>query len=268
MRRCNAPDAFIRDMIEPICLGAMNEPIATADAASFGRVLAESFASKSCARLGWFNAPLQQALIEPVIRKTEQSGATIHCCHSVRSVTKELSGISVDGEHFDAAVIALPAYARNRLLGCHGPCATGVISNIHLWYQDHPGLPEPFIGGIGTLGQWFFDISAQTVQSDESIRHLCVVISADPLNMARDSVIKQVHRELSHICGYRHMPSHVRMVREKRATVLVRRHQHASTTPGIIDASESPPPGELPATIEFAVQRGEKVALEVIGQFK
>ena len=268
MQRCHAPDAFIRDMIEPICLGAMNEPIATADATTFGRVLTESFASKSSARLGWFNAPLQQALIEPVVQKAERSGATIHCRHAVRTLVKERQGVSVDGAYFDAAVIALPAYARNRLLASRQTCATGVISNIHLWYRDHPGLPDPFIGGIDTLGQWYFDISAQTAQSHKTARHLCVVISADPLNMNRDSVVKQVGLELSRIAGCdADQPAHIRLVREKRATVLVRQHPEHSATPAIIEASESPQPGELPATIEFAVQRGEKAALDIIRQF-
>ncbi len=275
MQRCNAPDALVRDMIEPICLGAMNEPTATADASSFARVLTESFKSGGSARLGWFNTPLQQALIEPVLRRVVQAGASIRCRHPVRNITTENVGVSVDGEPFDAVVIALPAYMRNRLLNLHRPCATGVITNIHLWYRDHPGLPEPFIGGIGTLGQWFFDISAQMSaqasgqnRSVRPLRHLCVVISADPQNMARNELINQVQQELSSISGFSHSPAHVRLVREKRATVLVRQHRPASTMPGIIDASESPWPGELPATIEFAVQRGEKAAAEAVKRFK
>jgi len=265
---CNAPDAFIRDMIEPICLGAMNEALETADAITFGRVLTESFASASAARLGWFNAPLQQALIEPVLKKTKQSGAIIHCRHPVHAVQESRHGILIDNNHFDAAVIALPAYARNRLLGKHIPYETNAITNIHLWCRDHPGLPEPFIGGIDTLGQWFFDISAQTGKINEPLRHLCIVISADPMLMKRDAMVQQVSLELARISGYPTHPSHIRIVCEKRATVLVRHHHRESTIPGIIDVSESPQPGELPATIEFAVQRGEKVALDLVNQFK
>jgi len=57
-------------------------------------------------------------------------------------------------------------------------------------------------------------------------------------------------------------PAHIRVVQEKRATVLTRpAPEHGATLPAwLIDASEQPRPGDLPATIEAAVQRGEYAA--------
>ncbi len=267
LRHCRAPAEFIRDIIEPVCLGAMNESIETADAGSFGRVLTESFASRHHARLGWFNAPLQQALITPLVQQAEYAGAIIHTRHRVQTLQDKGHEIMLDGIRFDACVMALPAYARNRLLGINADCETRAISNIHLWYQHHPGLPEPFIGGIGTLGQWFFDISAQTGQINPSLRHLCVVISASGYRrddkMDDEALVQRLNRELSLICGISSSAAHSRIVHEKRATVLVRPDHHPAGSRRIIDASESPMPGELPATIEFAVQRGEKAALDI-----
>jgi len=262
LKNCHAPDEFIRDMIEPICLGAMNEGVETADASTFGRVLTESFASRRSARLGWFNAPLQQALIEPLAQQAEHAGAIIHTRHRVKSLQNGAHEIIVDGVRFDACVIALPAYARNRLLGEDAACETRAITNVHLWYKDYPKLPEPFIGGIGTLGQWFFDVSFQMGQINPPHRHLCAVISAVENRIDDDTLVDRLNRELSRMCGIDSSPSHSRIVHEKRATVLVRTYRGKTAGKRIIDASESPMPGELPATIEFAVQRGEKAALE------
>ncbi|MDQ6981622.1 MAG: FAD-dependent oxidoreductase [Mariprofundus sp.] len=262
----NIPDALVRDMIEPICLGAMNESIQTADTSTFARVLAESFASRKSARLGWFNAPLQQALITPLVNTAERLGVIIHTRHSVQSVQARKNGVTVDDEAFEAAVIALPAYASNRLLGQDLACETRAITNVHLWYRQHAGLPEPFIGGIGTLGQWFFDVSAQMGQINPSVRHLCAVISAvevEKNNTDSHQLVDQINRELAALCGVDNAPIHTRIVCEKRATVLVRACPRRAAIRNIVNASESPVPGELPATIEFAVQRGEKAAQSV-----
>jgi len=263
LQHCNAPAEFIRDMIEPICLGAMNESIETADACTFGRILDESFASRRSARLGWFNKPLQQALIKPLVKQAENAGAIIHTRRRVQMLQDKGDIVMVDGLRFDACVIALPAYARNRLLGKDAVCETRAISNVHLWYHGHPGLPEPFIGGIGTLGQWFFDISSQMGQINPPRRHLCAVISAADDTIPHDKLVEQLNGELSLMCGLNCSPSHTRIVHEKRATVLVRNHACKPASGRIIDASESPMPGELPATIEFAVQRGEKAAMDI-----
>jgi len=264
LKHCEIPAELVRDMIEPICLGAMNESIRTADASTFARVLSESFASKKTARLGWFNAPLQQALIAPLVTTASRMGVTIHTSHPVDSLQGEGNGVIMDGEAFDAAVIALPVYASNRLLGEHTAYETRAITNVHLWYENHPGLPEPFIGGIGTLGQWFFDVSAQMGQLKPDVRHLCAVISAVEENyIDSHQLADQISHELAKLCGIDQKPTHSRIVCEKRATVLVRPGYPKAVIGNIVDASESPVSGELPATIEFAVQRGEKAARSI-----
>ncbi len=266
LHQCNAPAEFIRDMIEPICLGAMNETVKTADASTFAHVLGESFASRYSARLGWFNAPLQQALIAPLAKQAEQAGAIIHTRRRIQTLQDKGDAIMVDGAAFDACVMALPAYAKNRLLGIDGDCETRAITNVHLWYKNQPALPEPFIGGIGTRGQWFFDISSQMGHINPPLRHLCVVISAVEGKTDHDKLIGQLNHELSLISGINCSPTHTRIVHEKRATVLVRHSAYKPVIGRIIDASESPMPGELPATIELAVQRGEKAALDILKQ--
>ena len=260
---CCIPSKLVHDMLEPLCLGAMNEEIETADATTFKRVLRESFASKQSARLGWFNAPLDHSLIEPLVQKAEEFGAKIRTGRVVRSISEQGDGLLVDGEYFHAVVIALPAYAADRIFNRDSLCETRCITNVHLWYENHPGLPEALLGGVGTRGQWFFDVSTQMQHTNPELRHLCVVISADDSTLDDKLLVEQLSHELNQICEGNIVPCHYRIIREKRATVLVSHQQHVQLPSSrIIDATEAPISGQLPATIEFAVQRGEKAALE------
>lgn len=266
MDSCGAPEALLRDLIEPICLGAMNESLATADAASFARVVKESFSSAESARLGWFNRPLQQALIEPLTKKAVGAGATIHCRRSIRTLQIDGKTVGIDGIGFDRVILALPAYARDRLLNSEPSCDTRAIINLHLWYNHHPGLSEPFIGGIATRGQWYFDITQQMGGNSGGLRHLCAVISGVEQQGCPATLVEQIGDEIARLTHCDILPFHHRLVVERRATVLVRPSPLLSLPDRIIDACEQPEPGALPATIESAVQRGEQAANMLISQ--
>jgi glycine/D-amino acid oxidase-like deaminating enzyme len=262
------PDALVHDLIEPICLGAMNEAPAGADAASFRLVLREAFASRGSARLGWFTQPMSEALIRPLVDKAVQSGVRMLYRRRIRSLLDSHGRALVDGQAFDAAVVATPAYATDRLLGRASHVETRMISNIHFWFDERISFPAPLVGGLGTLGHWFFDVSAQMRQGG-SPHHICAVISGEARQPLPPALSERLCMEIAAICGVRHLPeaSRIRIVREKRATVLVRPRSAGPALPShIIDASERPLPGELPATIESAIRRGEKAASSFEGR--
>ena len=262
LTQLDIPDALIRDLLEPLCLGAMNEAIATASAASFSAVLGESFADSQSARLGWFNAPLSQALIAPLAERAVSLGVRIHKGQRIRQLELQERSISLDSQQFDSAILALPAYAAARLLGHDADCETGMITNVHFWFDRNIRLPAPLVGGIGTRGHWFFDVSAQMHQPS-GLRHIGIVISADDGETQPDNLQQALLNELQSICGDSQslVPLHTRIVREKRATVLVRSEDSwPNMPPLLIDACEHPFPGQLPATIETAIRRGELAA--------
>lgn len=267
LAQLRTPAEFKRDFLEPLCLGAMNESMETASAASFRRVLSESFDSHEHARLGWFSRPITEALIAPLANRALQLGVTIHKRRRVRCLSATNDSVRVDAQLFDAAVLALPAYAANRLLGLDTRCETRAITNLHLWFDEDIRLPAIMVGGIGTKGQWFFDVSAQMSKRSARFRHICIVISADTDETEHSALVRQLVAELKAISGLATLPPpvHSRLVREKRATVLVRPGNHQpSLPPGLIDACERPLPGDLPATIETAIRRGEKAAKTVM----
>jgi len=125
------PEALIRDMLEPLCLGAMNESIATAPAASFLEVLKQSFASHETARLGWFDASMDEALIAPLLKRAERLGVKLHTSRLIRAIDTT-GGCVIEDEPFDRIILALPAYASDRVLGHENEPATEMITNLHL----------------------------------------------------------------------------------------------------------------------------------------
>jgi len=279
MAQLSMPQALIDDLIEPLCLGAMNEQIDSANALSFRRVLHESFANHQQARLGWFNRPLDQAFIQPLCEQAEKLGVTIHTRSLIRSLKVDQSNghkIVIQDQAFERVIIALPAYASDRLLGRKPSCESRAICNVHLWFDQDFDFPSPFIGGLGTTGQWFFDVSSQMLDDSahqqteqKKLRHICAVISADQSNLDNQTLIQIIRDEIREITANHGLsPVHYRIIREKRATVQVRPDHDKETLPGaFIDASECPKPGQLPATIESAVKRGEQAAISCLKRF-
>jgi len=270
------PDLLYRDLLEVICLGAMNEAMNTANAASFARVLRDSFKNHDTARLGWFRAPLKQALVDPLISLARSSGTIIRLGSPVRSLIHENGAVAIvdrEGNHhrYDKIILTLPPWQRNRLLKTGLTFETRSIVNAHFWFESDFQLPTPLIGTLGTRAHWWFDIETMHGQSNRSFRHLCAVISADEGSINGHSGSKILLRELSELLGSSKTPLnpvHSRMIIHRRATSLV----HAGALPKrhslpmqIIDAGEAPEPGQLPATIEAAVRRGERAANIALG---
>lgn len=252
------------DMIEPLCLGAMNASLDKADSETFARVLRQAFANHRSARLGWFNRPLRQALIEPIEQKLERLGVLIFKSTTIRRIEQHehdciLHGGGGNGvTRYAKAVIALPAYARNRLLDIRKEVQTAAITNVHLWFKEPVSLPQPLIGMIGTYSQWFFDVSAQMGRGEYS--HICAVISAESPG-DRGHTLQQVMNDLGNMLKVE-LPDLVysKIVCEQRATVLTNSSNQHFSAGTLLDASEAPRSGELPSTIESAVLRGEDAA--------
>ena len=259
--------ALQRDLIEPLCLGVMNEPMESADCKSFASVLREAFANHDHARLGWFNKPLSEAVIRPLEQRLESLGGSIFTGTTIRSIEQADDACQLHTSQntpgpYRNVVIALPAYARNRLLGIDEAVETSPIANVHLWFEGDIPLPDSLVGGIGTRGQWYFNISSQ-IQRDGA-QHICAVISAAGSGEEAGSkaeLIQNICAELAMLSGVETVqPIHSKIITEQRATVLVNAKHQRMNAGMIIDASEAPLPGDFPATIEAAVLRGEEVA--------
>jgi len=257
-----------RDLLEVLCLGAMNEGMDTANAASFSDVLRRAFDKHQSARLGWFNQPLSQALIAPLVQYCKSLGVQIHPSSRVlklKQIGQQTQLLTRHSEQlYDAIIFATAPSIRNQLLGIkhenEQAIETSPICNIHLWFEENITLVSPFIGGIGTYGQWFFDVSQQ-MHEQTKLSHICAVISADNNPKNHNEQLATVIKELQVMTGKHHLvPKYHRIITVQAATHVVRPHTPIELPQTWIDACEQPLPGELPATIESAVLRGEQAA--------
>jgi len=269
MQRQHISPQLQRDMIEVLCLGAMNEPMQDANADSFCLVLRESFAKHQHARLGWFKKPLSQALVQPLANHCQKLGVHLHTSSRITRLQSIASGEfklychQTESIH-SHIIIATPPHIRQQLLGMPYSKSTQRICNIHLWFDEEVQLPQPFIGALGTYGQWFFDVQQQHNERN-GLSHLCVVISADSSTASKHDKLERVLKELQHITQQPELrPVHHQIISIQDATHLVRDHAQESMPQGIIDACEQPQAGELPATIETAVLRGEEAVKQLL----
>ncbi|RMG90688.1 MAG: FAD-dependent oxidoreductase [Zetaproteobacteria bacterium] len=250
MKRLHVPAPLARDLLTPLCLGAMNESPSTADANSFSRVLRLSFANHEHARLGWFRAPLQKALIDPLDLLARDLGVRIHLQTRITTIEGRRGHMTLgdrQGRQWQANLVV------DTKPDTRGPSRP--ITSIHLWFEQNIRLPNPMIGGLGTTGHWFFDTSQQ-MNERNNLAHLAVVISASAPKQ-KNELVRQVCSEIGSMLDMPPPePFHHRIICERRATRLVQSRSKSTYPDGIIPAGEAPVPGELPATIELAVQRG------------
>lgn len=164
-------DLLIRQVWEPLCLAALNTPIATASAVLFARVLRDSLAGARedsdlllpCTDLSalWPDAAARQV--------TMRYGST------VRQLHPSAQFIDINQERFDAAVLAVPPTFAARLLDAplREAGATGLldalkafdylpIATLNVRLADPWRLPEPMMmlredAARGHAGQWLFD---------------------------------------------------------------------------------------------------------------
>lgn len=271
--KMDLPRPLVDDFLTPLCLGIMNEPPSTANARSFYQVLRKVFHNHDSARLAWFSKPLTTALIEPVQVYARVLGIDIHLRTAVQRLIPGGRVVEVEAERrsrqsFDRAVLALPAWARNRLLNWNRPVWTNAISNMHLWFDHDISLPEPVIGGLGTHGQWFFNMNRMHGNERYAMSYTCAVTSAEHSDISLEERTRKICRELGEILGLDKVPvpAHRRLIIERRATVLVRNQDDTPALPScIVDIGEEPQPGDLPATIEAAVLRGKTVVERLKG---
>ncbi|MGY6270282.1 hydroxysqualene dehydroxylase HpnE [Achromobacter denitrificans] len=164
-------DTLIRQLWEPLCLAALNTPLATASAALYARVLRDSLAGSRedsdmllpCTDLSalWPDAAARQV--------------TMRYGNTVRQLRPSADGIDINQERFDAAVLAVPPTFAARLLDAplRESGATGLlealkafdylpIATLNLRLAEPWRLPEPMMmlreeAARGHIGQWLFD---------------------------------------------------------------------------------------------------------------
>jgi squalene-associated FAD-dependent desaturase len=291
------PDTLVRLLWEPLCLAALNTSITQASASLFVRVLSDSL-----------NATRRHSdLLLPRcdLSSLWPDAAAAHCDirygTTVRAIArgpgndrfpaadKPASRLyAIDGEPFDAIVLATPPGISRRLIEGFAPevealalceclnnfdySAIGTL-NLRLaaqWRLPHPMMMLSEEPTRGHDGQWVFDRAALNSRHDRG--ELAIVVSAaeNLLHRNRDAAVKALIEQLTQQCSrFAPLPAIEATVLyiDKRATFKARpgmvRPSNATPWPGLVLAGDWTDTG-YPGVLEGAVRSGTKAARELI----
>ncbi|MDD2729276.1 hydroxysqualene dehydroxylase HpnE [Malikia sp.] len=115
------PPRVVAELIEPLCLSALNTPMAQASAAVLLRVLRDALFGAGFGR--WRGADLLlprvdlgELLPEPALRWLTSHGAGLHAGRRVARLERTQNGWQIGGESFDAVLLACPPREAARLV--------------------------------------------------------------------------------------------------------------------------------------------------------
>lgn len=304
LQRCGQSQTMIRTLWEPLCLAALNTPLDQACALLFHQVLHDSLtgsAANSSLLIPrtdlstlWPNAAVEQLRSNPAnsvrfghtVRRISASATQAHR----RTTQGNYSGITatVDGETFDAIIVATSVPSARRLLGTLAcvntaqqhylqgleaftflPIATLTLHLEQPWHEPYAMLMLQEDRQQKHFGQWVFN---QRVLNPQWPDRVTVVIS-DANDMARsneDEAVAAIIEQIRRQTGKRAHPlPNVRdytLITEKRATFAavpgLWRPDNRSPWPGVWLAGDYTNTG-YPAVLEGAVRSGLAAAKSV-----
>ena len=260
--------AVRRDLVEPLCVAALNTRADEASAQVFLRVLKDAlFSGPGSADLLLPRRPLSELLAGPA---AAWLGPRLRPGRRVQAIEP---GWRVDGEAFDGVVLACSSIEAARLTADVTPgwsAAAGAFrfEPIITVYLDSPGsrLPAPMLAlrdGPDAPAQFVFDHG----QLGGAPGRFAFVVSGAAPWVARggcaEAVLAQAQRELDWA-----MPPVIdRMLTEKRATFACTpglARPPGRIAPGLFAAGDYVQ-GPYPATLEGAVRSGLAAAQGVVG---
>lgn len=256
----------VAEVVEPLCVAALNTPMARASGQVFLRVLGDTLFEPGGSNLLLPACDLGALFPEHALAWLRSRSAPVQSGRRVHALERDAAGWAVDGEPFDAVLLACPAPEAARLAGgiaaewaeCadalrHEPIAT-------VYASGGPRLPLPMLAlraDASRPAQFVFDRG----QLGGPAGVLAFVVSACALD--RETVQRQVLAQAGELGWTGLLP--LETIVEKRATF--------ACTPGL----RRPPQtlarrllacgdyveGPYPATIEGAV-RSARAAVEAL----
>ena len=272
------PDTVRDGLIDPLCVAALNTPAEAASASVFLRVLKDAlFSGPGSADLMLPRVGLSELLAEPARRWLEAAGATIRLGHRVDALELRADGWTVDGERYDAVVLAATPTESARLTRAIAPDWSRAAASLRYEpivtvYAESAGtrLPEPMLAlraDARSPAQFVFDRG----QLGGPVGLLAFVISgAQPwVDRGIDATTRATLEQARAALGTLRQPLRpVRTLTEKRATYRCTpslRRPSMQIAPGLLAAGDHVA-GPYPATLEGAVRSGLRAMGRLGGQ--
>jgi hydroxysqualene dehydroxylase len=263
------PAKVCRELLDPLCVAALNTPASQASASVFLRVLKDAlFSGPGSCDLLLPRQPLSQLWPQPAKVWLEQQGATIQCHHRVQQLRAHTQSWAVDDILFDSVIVACGATQAAALVQNLAPQWAAMARSLHYEpiitvyaHSPHVVLPQPMLtlqDSPKAPAQYVFDLGPINGHVDL----LAFVVSGASAwveqgqKATEKAVLEQGRLALS---AYLKGPlSVVRTITEKRATFLCTPQLQRPTAliaPGLIAAGDYIA-GPYPATLEGAMRCG------------
>lgn len=271
-------ERLIKYLWQPLCLAALNTPIATASAQVFCHVLRDSLGSgRRDSKLLLPRGPLDALFAAPAMAWLTRHGSEIRLGARIRKIHPTAGGFRLDDR---------PAVYRHLVCAVHPaqvarllPAAPALdslrqqlaalrwqpITTIWLRYAQVPRLPFPMLGLWDGPGQWVFD------RSDLGAGLVAVVVSAEGAHQSlpADVLAHRTDSQLRRL--WPALPPLLRqqVITEKRATFAclpnLDRPINATALPGLYLAGDYTA-GDYPATLEGAVRSGIQCSRSILAE--
>ncbi|MET0519484.1 MAG: hydroxysqualene dehydroxylase HpnE [Burkholderiaceae bacterium] len=270
---CAALPAIVREeLIEPLCVAALNTPAERASARVFLRVLHDAlFSGRGGADLLLPRRPLSELLAEPAQAWLHARGARVQLGRRVRLLERRHGGWLLDGQEFDAVVLACPSGEAARLArplapGWADTAAALRFEPIVTAYLQSAGsrLPATMVAlreGAGAPAQFAFDLG----QLGHAPGLFSLVVSGAAAWLEREGLEATGQAALAQAgaaFAWQSPPRLLRVLAEKRATFACTpglRRAPAAIAPDLWAAGDYVE-GPYPATLEGAVRAGQAAA--------
>ncbi len=270
LKRKNQTDELIQNLWEPLCLAALNTPLAQASAQVFCNVLRDSFAKKKHdSDLLLPRVDLSALLAEPLAAYLAAHGCEIKLNHTVQKIqVQKVQGttLTVKDENitFSHVIIACAPHQLEKLGFTAPHFSYQPITTLYLQYAEHAKLPQAMTGLVYGLAQWAFDRGQLCGQHGL----IAVIISAHaPFEITQATLAEKIAAELKAVFPQLGVPIWHKVITEKRATFSC---EPALARPAAILAeniylagdyvASGDVYGDYPATIEGAVRSGINTA--------
>lgn len=268
--------AFIQFLWEPLCLAALNTPLAQASAQIFLNVLRDSFTKKKQdADVLLANTDLSALISEPIATYLRKNGSVVETSTAIERITPTNNGFDLQTKtqqyQFERVILACGPHQLKNFVETLPKLSTLTehfnyqpITTVYLQYAEDVILPEPMIGIVNSLGQWVFD-RGQIVGQKGLI---AVVISAHaPFKQTQAALAEQIAGELKQVFPHLAQPIWHKVITEKRATFnceyALKKPENTTSYANLYVAGDYTK-GDYPATIEGAVRSGIKAATLIV----
>jgi squalene-associated FAD-dependent desaturase len=255
------------DLIDPLCVAALNTPASQAAATVFLRVLHDAlFAGPGSADLLLPRVSLSALFPLPAQRWLAGAGATLHGTRRVQTLTRAGDGWSIDGERYDRVLLAAPPGESARLVEATAPdwsataAALGYEPIVTVYARARgTRLPEAMLAlqeSAEDPAQFVFDRGR--LGGDAGLLAFVVSGAAAWVERGMDATTEATLRQAqAQLRGHLRGPLEpIRTLVEKRATfrcVPGLRRAPMRIAPGLLAAGDHVD-GPYPATLEGAVR--------------